>query len=284
MISAAAKLAGVIGYPVTHSLSPRLHGFWLYQHSIDGAYVPLSVEPEKLATVLVALKDMGFRGVNLTLPHKEIALPFMDSLDDAARHIGAVNTVVFEHGKAHGMNTDAYGFIQNLKANIPALQGYKSHALVIGAGGAAKAVCHALKQEGFEKISVTNRSKERLDALKAAMPFIQPLTWEARGMLASVTCLINTTSLGMKGQPVLDISLEKLDTKALVHDIVYNPMETALLKTARERGNPTVDGIGMLLWQAQIGFERWFGVRPEVSSALREHVLRFNQHIIHATR
>ena len=274
MITGAAKLAGVIGFPVTHSLSPRLHGFWLYQNGVDGAYLPMPVDPANMKEVLVALPKMGFSGVNLTLPHKELVLPWLDHLDDVARQVGAVNTVVFRDGKSFGYNTDVYGFVQNLKQGSPTLHSYKEHALVIGAGGAARAVCVGLRQEGFKKISVTNRSKERLDALKKTLPFIHPLSWEARNMLASVTCLVNTTSLGMKGQPELDILLGKLDTKALVNDIVYNPLQTKLLAEAAARGNPIVDGIGMLLWQAQPGFEMWYGIKPEVTSQLREHVVK----------
>lgn len=269
-----AKLAGVIGHPVTHSLSPRLHGYWLYEHAIDGAYVPLSVHPDDLREVLPALMKMGFAGVNLTLPHKELALAMVDTLDSDAKAAGAVNTIIFKDGVIHGRNTDVYGCMQNLKQGAVTLASYKEHALVIGAGGAARAVCVGLKQEGFKKISVTNRTPDRLEKLKSHLPYISTIPWEARHGLASVSLLINTTSLGMKGQDALDLSLEKLPQQSLVYDIVYNPLETPLLAEARRRGNQTVDGLGMLLWQAKPGFEQWFGVEPTVSAQLRAHVMK----------
>ncbi len=273
-LSGSTILTGVIGHPVAHSLSPRLHGFWLYSHGIDGAYMPLNVHPDNLKDVLTALPKMGFRGVNLTLPHKELALPLVDSIDDTARAAGAVNTIVFEDGKAHGMNTDVYGFIQNLKSSVVGLAAYKEHALILGAGGAARAACVALKQEGWKRISVTNRTKERAEALKAALPYIHIMPWDARESLASVTLLINATSLGMRGKDALELSLEKLPNTSLVHDIVYTPLLTPLLRAAQEKGNPIVDGIGMLLWQAKPAFEKWFGVSVEVNANLREHVLK----------
>jgi shikimate dehydrogenase len=273
-LSGKTILTGVIGHPVTHSLSPRLHGFWIYQHNIDGAYVPLNVHPDDLQEVLKALSKMGFRGVNLTLPHKELVVPMVDTLDDTAKAAGAVNTILFEEGKAHGFNTDVFGFAQNLKSSVMGLAAYKEHALIIGAGGAARAACVALKNEGWKKITVTNRTKDRADALKTALPFIHTIGWETRQSLASVTLLVNATSLGMQGKESLDISLEKLPTSSLVHDIVYNPLQTPLLKAATERGNPTVDGIGMLLWQAKPAFEKWYGAKVEVNSNLREHVLK----------
>lgn len=274
MLSGKTMLAGVIGHPVTHSLSPRLHGFWLYQKAIDGAYLPLSVHPDDLGEVLKALPKMGFRGVNLTLPHKELAVSMVDSLDSVSKAAGAVNTIVFEDGKAQGFNTDVYGFIQNLKTSVMGLGAYKEHALILGAGGAARAACVALKEEGWKKISVTNRTRERAEALKAALPYLHVVPWEAREALASVTLLVNATSLGMKGKESLEVSLEKLPTSALVHDIVYNPLMTPLLKAAGARGNPVVDGIGMLLWQAKPAFEKWFGAEVEVNNNLREHVLK----------
>ena len=273
-LSGKTILTGVIGHPVTHSLSPRLHGFWLYQHNIDGAYVPLNVHPDDLQEVLKALPKMGFRGVNLTLPHKELVVSMVDTLDEIAKAAGAVNTIVFEDGKSHGLNTDVFGFAQNLKSSVMGLAAYKEHALIIGAGGAARAACVALKQEGWKKISVTNRTKERADTLKVAGPYIHTIGRETRQSLASVTLLVNATSLGMQGKESLDISLEKLPTSSLVHDIVYSPLQTPLLKAATERGNPTVDGIGMLLWQAKPAFETWYGAKVEVNSNLREHVLK----------
>jgi len=265
-----------MGWPVAHSRSPRLHGFWLARHGVDGAYVPLAVAPEHVAEALRMLPHLGFAGVNITLPHKEAALEVVDELDDAARRIGAVNTVIVgPDDRLLGSNTDAYGFVENLRAGAPAWRAETGPALVIGAGGAARAVIVALLDAGAPSILVTNRSAARAEAL--CSEFGSALTaapWASRAAaLADVATLVNTTSLGMQGQPPLDLALDELPDTALVTDVVYSPLQTPLLSAATARGNPTVDGLGMLLHQARPGFTAWFGVEPDVDDELRSHVL-----------
>ncbi len=216
------------------------------------------------------------QGFNVTLPHKEKVIPLLDEVSPEARTAGAVNTVVFADGKTRGYNTDIYGFAQNLKAGVGDLDLYKPHALVLGAGGAARAAIAALQTEGWGAITVANRTQERAQELRKCFGRdIEIFPWELRHVaLRDATFLVNTTSLGMKGQGKLDLRLDELPREALVTDIVYNPLETPLLAQARARGNPTVDGLGMLLYQAQPGFEMWFGRKPEVTLSLRRHVMQ----------
>ena len=272
----AFKRAGVMGWPVDHSRSPALHTFWMKQHGINGSYVRLPVEPANLG---IALKDLvrdGFAGCNLTVPHKELAMSIVDKISDDGRRIGAVNTIFVQpDGRLHATNSDAYGFMENLKTGAPAADFRAGPALVLGAGGAARAVCVALQDAGVPEIRIANRTFERAAELARAVGKpAKPLNWNDRNALGDIALLVNTTTLGMKNQPPLDINLDTLPTTAIVNDIVYVPLETALLKNARARGNVCVDGIGMLLYQGQVGFEGWFGVRPEVTPALREHVLK----------
>ena len=275
LLSGKAMLAGVMGWPVSHSRSPRLHGFWLQRHGIDGAYLPLAVRPEQLEQALRALPVLGFRGCNLTIPHKELALNLVDGMDDLARRIGAVNTVVVgQDGQLHGRNTDAGGFLANLlQAGCWAPD--MGPAMVLGAGGAARAVIVALQDAGVTEIRVANRTFNKAQDLAAQLGSgIVPLRWDERSAaLDGAGLLVNTTALGMQGQPALDIALDALPTGAVVTDIVYTPLETPLLTAARARGLATVDGLGMLLHQAVPGFAAWFGVEPQVDAALRAHVL-----------
>lgn len=275
-ITGKARLAGVMGWPVGHSRSPRLHGYWLDLHGIDGAYVPLAVRPGDLGAALRALPKLGFRGCNLTVPHKEEALSIVDRLDDTARRIGAVNTVVVEDdGSLTGRNTDAPGFIANLVQGAPGLTLDGATAMVVGAGGAARGVIAGLIEAGVVQIRLANRSADKTNALVHAFgSYVVAMPWDERAdHLDDVDLLVNSTSLGMVGQPPLDLSLDGLPRRAIVTDIVYAPLETDLLARARARGNPVVDGLGMLLHQAVPGFEAWFGIRPEVTEALRRHVL-----------
>jgi shikimate dehydrogenase len=275
MLSGRAKLAGVMGWPVAHSKSPALHGFWLRELAIDGAYVPLAVRPENLAQALKALPALGFSGVNLTVPHKEAALALVDEVETTARRIGAINCVTVDPaGRLLGSNTDAYGFLTNLTTAVPHLVLAGTTAVVLGAGGAARAVCVALTDAGA-RLRITNRNHARAAALAADLGgAIDVVAWEARHeALANAGVLVNTTSLGMQGQPPLTIDLAALPQTAVVNDIVYAPLETALLAAARARGLRCVDGLGMLLYQAQPAFARWFGVSPAVTPALRAHVL-----------
>ncbi len=275
ILSAKAKLAGVMGWPVTHSLSPRLHGFWLERYRIDGAYLPLPVAPEHFKRALRGLADAGFRGVNLTLPHKQAGLAVCHQVEPLAERIGAVNTVVFDDGRLEGRNTDAFGFLENLRQGAPAWDAAAGPALVLGAGGAARAVAGALLDAGAPGVRLSNRTAARAEALARALGArVVPVPWENRAdALDGLALLVNTTSLGMAGQPELDLDLDPLPASALVTDIVYTPLETPLLARARARGNPAVDGLGMLLHQARPGFEAWFGVAPEVTAELRAFVL-----------
>lgn len=273
ILSGKARIAGVMGWPIEHSRSPRLHGYWLQEHCIDGAYIPLPVSPERFTDVLKTIAAAGFRGVNVTLPHKEAAFAASDTLDADAQRMGAVNTIRFgDDGAIHGSNTDAFGFIENIRQYADWSGG---GAVVLGAGGAARAVCVALIDAGATEIRLTNRTRLRADRLAADLD--GPITvcpWENRhDAQTGASLLVNTTSLGMTGQPPLDLDLVSLPQAAVVNDIVYAPLETPLLAAARARGNRVVDGLGMLLHQARPGFEAWFGVAPEVTGALRRFVL-----------
>ncbi len=270
------KRAGVMGWPVAQSRSPVLHGFWLTQYQIEGSYDRLPVPPDALERALRALPGRGFAGCNLTIPHKEHALTLLDRLDGAARRIGAVNTVVVAaDGTLEGHNTDAFGFHASLAAAVPGWDAASGPAVVLGAGGAARAVTAALLDYRVPEIRLINRHRPRAEALAAALGGpVEVVDWVQRAAaLAGAALLVNTTSLGMTGQPPLDIALDDLPRAALVNDIVYVPLETPLLTAARARGNPVVDGLGMLLHQARPGFAAWFGVEPEVTPALRACVL-----------
>ena len=271
ILTGAARLAGVMGWPVAHSRSPRIHGYWLEEKGIDGAYLPLAVRPEALGAALAALPALGFRGCNLTAPHKEAALAHMASLSATARRIGAVNTVtVGDGGALHGDNTDGFGFISHLRREAPAWLPNLSVA-ILGAGGAARAVVDALSAAGVTEIRVANRSPERAAALAAAAgDVVRPLPWEEReAALEGCGLLVNTTQLGQVGKPALEIDLERLPPGAVVYDLVYAPLETDLLKAARARGNAAVDGLGMLIHQARPGFAAWFGAGAEATAGLR---------------
>ena len=275
-LTGKAMLAGVIGWPVSHSRSPALHGFWLREHGIDGAYVPFAVRPENLAAALRGLAALGFRGANVTVPHKEQALALVDSASETARRIGAVNTIVIEKdGTLTGDNTDAFGFIENLREGARGFDAKAGPALVIGAGGAARAILVALADAGVPEIRLVNRTQARADALAQSLGGkIRVVGWNDRAAaLDGAALLVNSTTQGMTGHAALDLDLARLPKTALVNDIVYVPVETPLLAAARARGNPVVDGVGMLLHQARPGFERWFGTRPAVTPALRAAVL-----------
>lgn len=279
-VGGKTKVAGVMGWPVEHSLSPRLHGFWLAEHGIDGVFVPLPVRPENFADALRALPKLGFVGASVTLPHKEAALTLADEVDAQARRIGAVNTLIVRpDGGVLGRNTDAFGFMESLRESAPRWRADAGAAVVLGAGGAARAVVAALSEAGVSEIRVVNRTIERARELARAMA---PATkgaviarpWAERAAaLAGAALVVNTTSLGMQGQPPLDLDLAPLPAAATVADIVYAPLETPLLKAARARGLAGVDGLGMLLHQGRPAFAAWFGVEPTVTPALRAAVL-----------
>lgn len=261
--------SGVIGHPIAHSLSPKLHGYWLKKYAIDGEYKAYDVAPESLEDFIRTMPERGLAGCNVTIPHKEEVLLLVDEVDDLARAVGAVNTVVVREGKIYGTNTDVAGFSENIK---PHLTG-KNKAVILGAGGAARAVIVALKQLGFAEIIITNRTQERAEEL-AAQHGLSTVLWNKKdAVLAGADLLVNTTSLGMAGKEPLDIALDALPKSALVTDIVYKPLITPLLAAAKARGNPIVDGLGMLIHQAVPGFEAWFGIRPEVTNELRQFIL-----------
>ncbi|MCK0206786.1 shikimate dehydrogenase [Starkeya koreensis] len=263
--------AAVIGHPVAHSRSPLIHGYWLKQHGIDGEYGLRDVAPDAIEDFLADFPAAGLVGANVTVPHKEAAFRAAASRDPVAQALGAVNTLWLEDGRLHGANTDVYGFLANLDAAEPDWARALGEAVVLGAGGAARAIVYGLISRGIDRVVVANRTRARAEALRHQFgPAVLPVDWrDLAGRLNGCRLLVNTTSLGMKGQPPLDIDLAALSPDALVTDIVYVPLETPLLKAAKARGLATVDGLGMLLHQAVPGFERWFGVRPQVTPELR---------------
>jgi shikimate dehydrogenase len=270
------KRACVIGWPVEHSRSPAIHRYWLDHYEIDGAYEKEAVPPEALEAFLGSLAGKGYVGANVTLPHKEAALRAADVADKAAVSIGAANTLWLDaNGKLHASNTDAYGFMRNLDAEAPQWNEGLAQVMVLGAGGAARAILYGLVNASEAKILVVNRTRARAERLAQTFgPRVEAIDWAAREeALSHCGLLVNTTSLGMRGQDPLDIDLSALPANAVVADIVYTPLLTPLLVAAAKRGNPVVDGLGMLLHQAAPGFERWFGVKPEVTPALRAHVM-----------
>lgn len=269
-------LAGVIGHPIAHSRSPTLHGYWLRRYGINGHYVPMDVAPQNLHQVLEVLPKLGFVGINVTIPHKESVLKIADIVTDRAALIGAANTLIFrKDGRIHADNTDGAGFMANLRQNVPAWQPGSGPAAIFGAGGAARAVIAALIEVGVPEIRIANRTRPRAEALRADFGAkLKVFDWvQAPNMLEGAVTVVNTTSLGMAGKPDFRVPLDALEQNALVTDLVYNPLETSLLLQAKSMGCTTVDGLGMLLHQAAPGFERWFGLRPDVDAATRDAVL-----------
>jgi shikimate dehydrogenase len=273
---AKIPLAGVIGHPIAHSRSPALHGFWLRRYGVKGHYIPMDVAPADLETTLRHLPKIGFVGLNVTLPHKEAILKIADVISDRAALIGAANTLIFrKDGKIHADNTDGAGFVANLRQNAPHWVPAAGPAAVFGAGGAARAVVAALIEVGVPEIRISNRSRPRAEALRADFGAnLVVYDWvHAANMLEGAATVINTTSLGMAGKPEFRVPLDAIEPGAVVNDLVYNPLKTAFLAEAEQRGATIVDGLGMLLHQAAPGFERWFGPTPAVDEATRQAVL-----------
>ncbi len=274
-LTGTSALAGLLGWPVAHSRSPRLHGFWLARHGVDGAYLPLPVEPARFAPAVRALADLGFRGANVTIPHKEAAFAACDVVEDAARRIGAVNTLIFRDGRIEGWNTDAAGFLDSLRDAAPGFDAASGPVVILGAGGGARAVAVALLEAGCPRLTLVNRTPARAEALARDLSdhgLGARLAVATAPPLPDAALLVNTTSAGMAGHPPLDLDVAPLPGSAVVADIVYVPLETPLLAAARARGLRTVDGLGMLLHQARRGFHAWFGVDPTVDDALRDFV------------
>lgn len=268
IITGKARLAGVLGWPVSHSRSPALHNYWLRRYGIDGAYVPLPVRPEQFEAAVRGLQAAGFRGANVTIPHKEAACALADCLDPSAQRAGAVNTLVFEEdGRIRGLSTDGGGFVASLEADglpVPA----SGKALLLGAGGAARSVAAALQDRGVQ-VSVTNRTQARAESLAAVLPGLEVVPWEAwEAGLGAYDLLVNTTSLGMEGgpDPMFRPSLKAASRALVVADIVYVPRLTTLLAEAEQHGLKTLGGLGMLLHQARLGFREWFGQDPVVDA------------------
>jgi shikimate dehydrogenase len=270
-------LAGVIGSPIAHSRSPQLHRHWLQTYGIRGFYIPMDVARDDLENVIRTLPKMGFVGVNITIPHKEAVLKFADQVTDRATLIGAANTLIFrKDGKIHADNTDGYGFFENLRSGAPNWDPRGGPAVVMGAGGAARAVVASLTGAGVPEVLVTNRTRVRAEKLKEDFgQRVRVVDWvQAGNILEEASLVVNTTSLGMVGKPELRVPLDGLRKGTVVTDLVYTPLKTHLLQVAESAGCVVVDGLGMLLHQAVPGFERWFGTRPEVDQATRAAALR----------
>lgn len=276
MTQARIPLAGVIGTPIAHSRSPRLHQHWLRRYGLPGHYIPMNVASSDLEDAIRVLPKLGFVGLNVTIPHKEHVMGLADLVTDRAAVIGSVNTLIFRaDGKIHGDNTDGYGFMQNLHQGAPDWEPTAGPAAVIGAGGAARAVLASLLEAGVPEIRLTNRTRNRADELQREFGRkVSVVDWvQAGNMLDGARTVVNASALGMVGKPEMRIPLDGLSPDAVVTDLVYTPLETPLLAYARSVGCRTVDGLGMLLHQAAPGFERWFGLKPEVDEDLRQAVL-----------
>lgn len=277
MTDTRIPLAGVIGHPVAHSRSPQLHGHWLRKYGLPGHYIPMDIAPEDFESALRMLPKLGFVGANVTIPHKERVMEIADQVSDRATLIGAANTIIFRaDGGIHADNTDGYGFLENLRQGAPDWDPKAGPAVVLGAGGAARAVVAALLDSGVPEIRITNRTKLRAEKLREDFGSrLSVVEWvKAGNVLEDAALVVNTTSLGMVGKPELRVPLDGLRRGAVVTDLVYAPLQTRLLRVAEDQGCTTVDGLGMLIHQAVPGFERWFGQRPEVDEATRAAILR----------
>lgn len=268
-------LAGVMGWPVAHTRSPVIHNHWIAHYGLKGAYVQLPVQPERLEAAVRGLPALGFAGCNVTVPHKVNAMKLMDELHPTARRIAAINTIVVQpDGRLVGVNNDGVGYIQSLRDADPGWRADTGPALVLGAGGAARAIVVALLDEGVPELRITNRTLENAQTLKDEFgDRVTVVPWAERNQaMAGVSLLVNSTTQGMHGQPALDVQLDDLPADAMVSDAIYIPLETPLLADARKRGHRTVNGLGMLLNQARPAFHAWFGVLPELTPALRAAV------------
>lgn len=269
-------MAGVMGWPVAHSRSPIIHNHWIRQYGLQGAYGLFPVQPDKLEDAINGLRALGMAGCNITIPHKVKAMQCMDVVDPLARRMGAINTIVVTpEGALHGFNNDGFGYIQSLRDEKPDWKADAGPVTVLGAGGAARAVVLSLMDQGATEIRLLNRTRGKAQALCDEFGAgVQALDWRERHeALGGVALLVNTTNQGMHGEPELELQLDRLPVTALVSDAIYIPLETALLRNARLRGNATVNGLGMLLNQARPAFQAWFGVMPEITPELRQAIM-----------
>jgi shikimate dehydrogenase len=275
MTSSNFRLAGVMGWPVAHSRSPKLHNYWIQKYGLNGSYVLLPVQPDNLQAAVAGLPALGFAGCNITIPHKVTAMELVHEVDANAKRMGAINTIVVQQdGSLKGFNNDGFGYIQSLLDAQPDWRADTGPITVLGAGGAARAVVLSLAERGAKEIRLLNRSDAKAQELANVFGApVKAMPWSQRHeALAGIALLVNTTNQGMHGNPALDLDLTQLPTTALVSDIIYVPLETPLLAAARARGNRTVNGLGMLLNQARPAFHAWFGVMPEITPELRQAV------------
>lgn len=267
------SITGLIGYPVSHSRSPIIHEYWADKYNIETSYKLFTTAPNRLRQTIFHMRKKNWRGLNVTIPHKQDVGEYLDGLDETATRIGAVNTILNQNGKLIGTNTDGYGFIENLRQGLGDLTPYLKKVLLLGSGGATRAAIVALHDAGAKEIIITNRTEKTAEVMARHFG-IKSVPWETKEqILKGVTLLVNTTSLGMEGKPDLQLDISSLDSVAAVHDIVYAPLETSLLKSAKNKGLRTVDGLGMLLYQAQQAFELWHGIKPAVTAELRAKTL-----------
>jgi shikimate dehydrogenase len=270
------KLAGVMGWPIAQSRSPVLHNYWIEKYNLSGRYVPLPVRPERLADAIRGLPALGFRGCNLTMPHKQLAMTMVDEVTDTAKRIGAINCIVVgDDGRLSGTNNDGNGYVLSVQEVAPQWKPSDGPIAILGAGGAARAIIVALVERGVRELRLINRTFEKAERLaKEFSPIIKPMTWDKRSeVIGDVALLVNATDQGMIGKPALDISLDRLSKQTLVSDLIYVPPETSFLAAAKARGNITINGLGMLLHQARPAFQAWFGVLPEITSDLRKKIM-----------
>jgi shikimate dehydrogenase len=266
-------MSGVMGWPVAHSRSPSIHNYWIALHKLEGAYGLFPVAPQNLEAAIRGLHCLGIAGCNVTIPHKVNAMQFVDWVDPIAKRIGAINTIVASaDGSLKGFNTDAFGYIESLREAAPTWRANAGPVVLLGAGGAARAIIVGLISEGATEIRIINRTKNKADQIASEFSdTVKSYEWHERhDALQDCALVVNTTSLGMQGQDALDLQLDQLPFSALVSDVIYAPLETRLLKDARIRGNATVNGLGMLLHQARPAFNSWFNVMPEVTPELRK--------------
>lgn len=266
--------AAILGYPVSHSLSPVMHGHWLRHYNIDGHYGAMAVTPDGLKDALVTLAERGYAGCNLTMPHKEAALSLMDEHDESCLMSGAVNTVVMRDGKLHGYNSDGFGFVESLRAQVPDWSGRR--VVILGTGGAARGIIASLRGAGAQYFVLVNRTRAKAERVvkQFSMTAVDVVDWDDRNAaLAGASLVVNCTSLGMAGDAALDLDVARLPDDATVSDIVYRPLETPLLAQSRARGLRVAEGLSMLMHQGRLGFEHWFGVDPAVTKELADVLL-----------